>query len=123
MDDTKAIISRWLRDACESGQSDPYRYRRSKTRFSWNVPLELLCGHVLLGGQAHDLSGQGVAFTCECPLPANAQIHIRRIGEEGWVPIRVTHCKETSEGFIIGGRFDVAVDNHAGIEDPSEAVS
>jgi hypothetical protein len=106
------LWERWVEEARQACQGDPWPGKRGEQRYRWSAPLEVLVPAASGAAQtvlatANDVSAVGIGFRCRQELPQFATVEIRVAGEAVGVAATVKQVTRTVNGFTIGAEFVV----------------
>lgn len=105
-------VERFIRTASQSVNMTLYRNRRASTRVHRSMPI--LFARVDNGpvvdqsATLYNVSNDGIAFYCDCGLPAGAILAVKVFWSDAHaqrLPAVVRHCDITQQGFLVGAQF------------------
>jgi hypothetical protein len=115
-------IARLLTAAERKGESDYYGGKRSNTRVSDAVRLEVSLdpnqSSETWGVSMRDVSADGVAFWSKREVRMRAELFVREFSPEAprpWIPGRVKHATVGIRGYLIGVAFMIRNDSSAAV--------
>ena len=106
-------ITRLVETAQQVGRADHYHGKRTHTRFSTGMKLEITTDPIIPTASYHvvmqNLSGGGFAFWSKRELRQHAHIFVREFSndmENEWIAAEVRHCTTGLRGYLVGAEFE-----------------
>lgn len=106
-------IKRLVGTAQQVGRADQYLGKRSYTRFSAGMKLEVTTDPMIPTASHHvimqNLSGGGFAFWSKRALRQHTSISVREFSmdvEHEWIAAEVRHCTTGLRGYLVGAEFE-----------------
>ena len=106
-------IHKLVTSAQEQGAPDRYTGKRSWTRFSAGMQLEITTDPGIASASVHvimqNVSEGGFAFWSRRELRQHTLLFVREFSRESegeWIGARVRHCTAGIRGYLVGAEFD-----------------
>lgn len=107
---TQSIVlarQKWLEEAQQGSEPDPYLNKRSTPRYEWYSHLDMRGEQgTSLVATGRNISVGGVQLHCRHEVGPQTRLYLCTYDDPIWVPLRVRHVTQTVNGYLIGAEFE-----------------